>query len=250
MFRMLPLLLLLSLTVSAQTSPSPEAAPKPKPKTTHKPASAKDAPDVPAMPTVDKPTAIIDTTAGRMSCTLIPDQAPKAVENFVGLASGTKDWKDPQTKKTMHHVPLYNGTIFHRVIPKFMIQGGDPLGNGMGNPGYEIPDEFPNLKFDAPGRLAYANSGPNTSGSQFFITEVPYPSLDSPGHYTIFGTCDEATVALVKDIARRARDERNDRPYDPVKIIKITILGMPTASAPTAKATTHARKKSSPAKQQ
>jgi peptidyl-prolyl cis-trans isomerase A (cyclophilin A) len=248
MFRLLPLLLLLSLTMSAQTSPSPAAAPKPKTKTANKPASAKDAPDVPAMPTVDKPTAIIDTSAGRLTCTLIPDQAPKAVANFVALATGTKDWKNPETKKAMHHVPLYNGTIFHRVIPGFMIQGGDPLGNGMGGPGYEIPDEFPNLKFDAPGRLAYANSGPNTNGSQFFITEVPYPSLDSPSHYTIFGTCDEATVTLVKDIARRARDERNDRPYDPVKIIKITILGMPTASPSTTKAITHVRKKSSSAK--
>ncbi|HZR29659.1 MAG TPA: peptidylprolyl isomerase, partial [Terriglobales bacterium] len=127
MFRMLPLLLLLSLTMSAQTSPSPAAAPKSKPKTAHKPASAKDAPDVPAMPTVDKPTAIIDTSAGRMTCTLFPDKSPKSVANFVELASGTKDWKDPKTKKEMHHVPLYNGTIFHRVIPNFMIQGGDPL---------------------------------------------------------------------------------------------------------------------------
>ena len=250
MFRMLPLLLLLSWTMSAQTNPGPAPTSKP-PKSAHKSATAKDAaPDVPAMPTVDKPTAIIDTSAGRLTCTLIPDQSPKAVANFVALATGTKDWKNPETKKPMHHVPLYNGTIFHRVIPGFMIQGGDPLGNGMGGPGYEIPDEFPNLKFDAPGRLAYANSGPNTNGSQFFITEVPYPSLDSPGHYTIFGTCDDATVTLVRDIARRARDERNDRPYDPVKIVKITILGMPTASAPTAKATTHARKKSSSAKQQ
>jgi len=250
MFRMLPLLLLLSLTMSAQTSPSPAAAPKSKPKTAHKPASAKDAPDVPAMPTVDKPTAIIDTSAGRMTCTLFPDKSPKSVANFVELASGTKDWKDPKTKKEMHHVPLYNGTIFHRVIPNFMIQGGDPLGDGTGGPGYEIPDEFPDLKFDAPGRLAYANSGPNTDGSQFFITEAPTPWLDSPGHYTIFGTCDDATVTLVKDIARRARDERNDRPYDPVKIVKITILGMPTASAPTAKSITHTRKKPSPAKNQ
>jgi len=249
MFRMLPLLLLLSLTMSAQTSPSPAAAPKPKPKATHKPAAAKDAPDVPPMPSTDKPTAIIDTSAGRMACTLFPDKSPKSVANFVELASGTKDWKDPKTKKQMHHVPLYNGTIFHRVIPNFMIQGGDPLGDGTGGPGYEIPDEFPDVKFDAPGRLAYANSGPNTDGSQFFITEAPTPWLDA-GHYTIFGTCDEATVTLVKNIARRARDERNDRPYDPVKIIKITILGMPTASAPTAKATTHARKKSSSAKQQ
>ena len=250
MFRMLPLLFLLSLTMSAQTGTSPAAASKPKPKSVHKPASVEDTSGVSPMPTVDTPTAVIDTSAGRMTCTLFPDKSPKSVANFVALASGTIDWKDPKTKKERHHVPLYDGTIFHRVIPNFMIQGGDPLGDGTGGPGYEIPDEFPNVKFDVPGRLAYANSGPNTDGSQFFITEAPTPWLDSPGHYTIFGTCDDATVTLVKDIARRARDERNDRPYDPVKIVKITILGMPTASATTTKVVTHTRKKPSPTKNQ
>jgi peptidyl-prolyl cis-trans isomerase A (cyclophilin A) len=198
------------------------------------------------MPVVDRPTAIIDTTAGRMSCTLLPSQAPKSVENFVGLATGTKDWKNLKTNKTMHHVPLYDGTIFHRVIPNFMIQGGDPLGNGTGGPGYEIPDEFPGLKFDGPGRLAYANTGtPNTAGSQFFITEAATTWLDTTGHYTIFGTCDDATVALVKKIARLARDERTDRPFDPVKIEKVTILGMSATPAPSAKTT---RKKSAVAR--
>ncbi|HTD25068.1 MAG TPA: peptidylprolyl isomerase [Terriglobales bacterium] len=248
MSRLLPLFLLLSLTLAAQTSPSTA---KHKPATTHrKTVSAKNTqPDVPPMPQVDKPTAVIDTTAGRLTCTLFPDKSPKSVENFVGLATGMKDWKDPKSRKEVHHVPLYNGTIFHRVIPNFMIQGGDPLGDGTGGPGYEIPDEFPDVKFDLPGRLAYANSGPNTDGSQFFITEGPTPWLDA-GHYTIFGTCDDATVTLVKNIARRARDERNDRPFDPVKIEQITILGMPTASVPTAKAITHPTKKPLPVKKQ
>jgi peptidyl-prolyl cis-trans isomerase A (cyclophilin A) len=240
------LILLLSLSLNAQTN-NAGAQNKSNSAGTSKPsarkhstnsAASKSVPDVEPMPAVDKPTAVIDTTAGRMTCTLFPDKSPKSVENFAGLATGTKDWEDLKTKKKMHHVPLYNGTVFHRVIPNFMIQGGDPLGNGTGGPGYEIADEFPSVKFDAPGRLAYANSGPNTNGSQFFITEAATPWLDTAGHYTIFGTCDDATVALVKNIARRARDERTDRPFDPVKIEKITILGMSTAPAPTAKAST------------
>ena len=141
--------------------------------------------------------------------------------NFVGLADGTKDWTSPVTHQKKHGVPLYDGTIFHRVIPNFMIQGGDPAGNGTGDPGYAFKNETsPDLKFDRPGRLAYANAGPDTNGSQFFITEVPYPSLN--GGYTIFGQCDDATVALVKQIARMGRDS-GDRPYKPVKIEHITI---------------------------
>jgi len=167
-------------------------------------------------------TAIIDTTAGKMTCTLFPGKAPIGVANFVGLAKGTRDWTNPSTGRPMHSVPLYNGTIFHRVIPEFMIQGGDPLGTGTGDPGYKFKNETsPELAFDRPGRLAYANAGPNTNGSQFFITEVPYPSLN--GGYTIFGQCDDASVELVKKIARMPRDA-NDRPDNPVKINKITIL--------------------------
>src|SRR5260370_34854709 len=112
-----------------------------------------------------------------------------------------------------------------------MIQGGDPLGDGTGGPGYEIPDEFPDVKFDLPGRLAYANSGPNTDGSQFFITEGPTPWLDS-GHYTILGTCDAATVTLVKKIALFRRHEGDGRPFDSANIERITIRGVPTASIP------------------
>lgn len=168
-----------------------------------------------------QPKAIIDTTAGKMTCTLFPDKAPIGVANFTGLATGTKDWTNPVTHKKEHGVPLYDGTIFHRVIPNFMIQGGDPAGTGMGDPGYQFKNETSSdLKFDRPGRLAYANAGPDTNGSQFFITEVPYPSLN--GGYTIFGQCDDASVAIVKQIARVGRDS-NDKPYTPVKIKHITI---------------------------
>ena len=199
------LLVLFSLPLLSQTA------------TTTKPAAKK-----PAAASAAQPTAIIDTTAGKLTCTLFPNQAPIGVANFIGLARGTKDWINPATGRKMHGVPLYNGTIFHRVIPEFMIQGGDPAGNGTGDPGYKFKNETsPDLIFDRPGRLAYANAGPDTNGSQFFITEVPYPSLD--GNYTIFGQCDEPSVEIVKMMARMARNS-NDRPDDPVKINKITIL--------------------------
>jgi len=176
-----------------------------------------------AKPAPALPTAIIHTTAGDMTCTLFPDKAPIGVANFIGLATGTRDWKNPVSGATKHGVPLYDGTIFHRVIPDFMIQGGDPAGNGQGDPGYEFKNEVSSdLLFDRPGRLAYANSGPNTNGSQFFITEVATPHLN--GHYTIFGQCTEQTVTLVKEIARMARDPQNDKPFRPVKITHITIL--------------------------
>jgi peptidyl-prolyl cis-trans isomerase A (cyclophilin A) len=172
----------------------------------------------------DHPTAVIDTTAGKLTCTLFPDKAPIGVANFIGLATGTKDWTSPVTHQKKHGVPLYDGTIFHRVIPDFMIQGGDPMGTGTGDPGYAFKNETSNdLKFDRPGRLAYANAGPNTNGSQFFITEVAYASLN--GGYTIFGQCDDASLKLVKQIARMGRDTSNDKPYKPVKIIHITISG-------------------------
>lgn len=183
------------------------------------------------------PKAIFHTTAGDLTCELFPKQAPKTVENFIGLATGTKDWTNPNTRKKEHRVPLYNGTIFHRVIPNFMIQGGDPLGTGEGGPGYSFEDEFsPDLKFDVPGRLAMANSGPNTNGSQFFITEVPTPHLD--GRHAIFGQCTPESVELVKQIARKATDPRDNRPYDPVKITKIDITGVPKPPSTTKKPTT------------
>ena len=206
--------------------------------------ASKPAPAKPAATThsATKPTAVIDTTAGKMTCTLFPDKAPIGVANFIGLATGTKDWKNPVSHASKHGVPLYDGTIFHRVIPGFMIQGGDPAGNGSGDPGYAFKNETsPDLLFDQPGRLAYANAGPNTNGSQFFITEVATPHLN--GGYTIFGQCDEPTVALVKQIAHMSRDPSNDRPFRPVKINHITIIkpGSSTAAKP---ASTAAKKPS------
>jgi peptidyl-prolyl cis-trans isomerase A (cyclophilin A) len=176
-----------------------------------------------------EPTAIIHTTAGDLHCTLFAKQAPIGVANFIGLAEGTKDWTSPIGHVKKHGVPLYDGTIFHRVIPEFMIQGGDPKGDGTGDPGYQFKNETsPDLKFDRPGRLAYANAGPDTNGSQFFITEIPYPSLN--GGYTIFGQCDDAAVELVKKIARMPRGA-NDLPNKPVKITHIEIHKGGSASA-------------------
>ena len=170
-----------------------------------------------------KPTAVIDTTAGNLTCTLFPDKAPIGVANFIGLADGTKDWTSPVTHQKKHGVPLYDGTTFHRVIPDFMIQGGDPKGTGTGDPGYTFKNETSSdLKFDRPGRMAYANAGPDTNGSQFFITEVAYASLN--GKYTIFGQCDDASIKLVKQIARVGRDS-NDKPYKAIVINHITITG-------------------------
>jgi len=168
-----------------------------------------------------EPTAVFETTMGTLRCKLFPKEAPKTVANFIGLADGTKDWTDPATGQKKHGVPLYSGTIFHRVIANFMIQGGDPLGTGTGDPGYRFEDEIvTSLTFDRPGRLAMANAGPGTNGSQFFITEVPTPHLN--GHHTIFGQCDDASVELVKKIARVPKGP-GDKPVTPVRINKIVI---------------------------
>ena len=176
------------------------------------------------------PTAVFHTTAGDLRCKLFEKETPITVENFIGLASGTKEWKSPTNHVTKKGVPLYDGTIFHRVIPSFMIQGGDPAGNGTGDPGYKFRDEFVStIMFDRPGRLAMANSGPATNGSQFFITEVPTPHLN--GRHTIFGQCDPASVELVKKIARMASDPADNRPFHPVKVTHIEIQrGAATAS--------------------
>jgi peptidyl-prolyl cis-trans isomerase A (cyclophilin A) len=178
------------------------------------------------------PTVVMDTSMGRITCQFYQKQAPNAVANFIGLAEGTKDWTDPVTKKKMHHKPYFDGTTFHRVIPEFMIQGGDPTGTGMGDPGFSFDDEFdPNLNFDRPGRLAMANSGPNTNGSQFFITEAAYDTLNQ--HYTLFGQCDDSGVLVVKTIARVQRDSE-DKPLEPVVLKKVTIVreGQPLPPLP------------------
>ena len=157
---------------------------------------------------------------GTFTCELYEKQAPKTVANFVGLARGERPFKDPKTGEWVKR-PFYNGLLFHRVIPEFMIQGGDPKGTGVGDPGYAIADETSDeLKMDRGGLLAMANKGPNTSGSQFFITEKPAPWLS--GHYNLFGACEP--VELVAKIARvpRGKDAR-DLPNDPVTIKKVTI---------------------------
>jgi peptidyl-prolyl cis-trans isomerase A (cyclophilin A) len=183
------------------------------------------------------PTAVIDTTMGRLTCKLFDKQAPATVANFIGLADGTKDWTNPKTLQKVHHQPFYNGTTFHRVIPGFMIQGGDPVGDGTGDPGYFFQDEIdPSLEFDVPGRLAMANAGPGpsgggTNGSQFFITEDVQPELN--GKHTIFGQCDEHTVLLVASIARVERND-SDKPLVPVVINHVTIVpdGQPMPPLP------------------
>ena len=143
--------------------------------------------------------ATFKTSAGNLVVKLFPEKAPKTVETFVALVEGTKEWTDPNTRQQVTR-PLYDGTVFHRVIPDFMIQGGDPLGTGYGGPGFRFADEIgPDNKFDRPGLLAMANAGPNTNGSQFFITEVPTPHLNR-GH-TIFGEVVKG-FELVPKIAR------------------------------------------------
>src|SRR3954468_14943969 len=155
---------------------------------------------------------------GSFMCELFEKQAPKTVANFVGLARGVRPWKDPKTGEWVKK-PLYDGTVFHRVIPDFMIQGGDPKGTGTGDPGYEFADEFDDsLKMDKGGILAMANRGPGTNGSQFFITEKPTPWLT--GKHTIFGACEP--VDLVTKIARVPKGPR-DVPTETVTMKKVTI---------------------------
>ncbi len=164
-------------------------------------------------------TATFVTSKGRFTCRLFEKEAPNTVANFIGLATGQKEWTDPQTGKKVKK-PLYNGTVFHRVIPKFMIQGGDPLGNGTGGPGYEFADECrADLTFDRPGRLAMANRGPNTNGSQFFVTVAPTRWLD--GKHTIFGQVisGQDVVDAISAVPRGPLD----RPVEPVILERVII---------------------------
>ncbi len=163
--------------------------------------------------------AVFHTTIGTITCSLFEKEAPKTVENFVGLAEGTKEWTDPKTNAKQKK-RFYDGLIFHRVIPNFMIQGGDPEGTGRGGPGYQFEDEFNSgLKFDKPGKLAMANAGPNTNGSQFFITTVATPWLDN--RHTIFGQVIEGQE-VVEAIEAVKKDGR-DKPLTPVVIEKLEI---------------------------
>jgi peptidyl-prolyl cis-trans isomerase A (cyclophilin A) len=211
----------------AQSTPPPPATPGTSaPSATQSPDALPDAPSTiahdlpPAEPT--GPTVVFDTTMGRLTCRLFDKEAPLTVANFIGLATGAKEWTDPSTLKKVTSVPFYDGTTFHRVIPGFMIQGGDRLGTGEGDAGFYIPDEIsPTLRFVVPGRVAMDNSGPGTDGSQFFITEDAQPALD--GKYTIFGQCDPHTVIMVKGIALVDRDAQ-DKPLTPVVMNKVTIV--------------------------
>src|SRR6266496_74097 len=164
--------------------------------------------------------ATLKTSMGDIVIQLFDDKAPKTVANFVGLASGTKEWLDPKTGEKVKR-PLYNGTIFHRVIPGFMIQGGDPLGNGRGGPGYNFEDEFhPDLRHSKAGILSMANAGPNTNGSQFFITLAATPWLD--GKHSIFGEVIKGQN-VVDAIGNVPRHLSNNRPMKDVMLQEVTI---------------------------
>ncbi|MGA7885423.1 MAG: peptidylprolyl isomerase [Acidobacteriaceae bacterium] len=164
--------------------------------------------------------AVLNTSEGQIVCRLFEQDAPKTVANFIELAEGKRDWTHPVTREKSQK-KLYDGTIFHRVIPDFMIQGGDPAGTGMGGPGYQFEDETRHSphRFDGKGKLAMANAGPNTNGSQFFITVVPTEWLT--GKHTIFGEVIEGQD-IVEKISRVARD-RQDKPHKPVVLESVTI---------------------------
>ena len=226
-FRYLALALALSVSAHAQSSPPAQPLPD-DPGTTSQVKP-------PVTPT--GPIVVIDTTMGRLTCKLFDKEAPITVANFIGLTEGTKDWTDDKTLQKVHNKPYYNGTTFHRVIPNFMIQGGDRMGDGTGDPGYFFQDEIdPELAFDVPGRLAMANAGAGptgggTNGSQFFITEDAVPQLN--GKHTIFGQCDAHSVLLVASIAHVERND-SDKPLTPVVINRVTIVreGQPIPPAP------------------
>jgi peptidyl-prolyl cis-trans isomerase A (cyclophilin A) len=164
--------------------------------------------------------AIFDTSMGKIVCRLFDKEAPNTVKNFIELAQGKRDWKDGVSGKKGPG-PLYNGTIFHRVIPKFMIQGGDPSGTGMGGPGYKFADETKGSphKFDKPGKLAMANSGPNTNGSQFFITVDNTDWLT--GKHTIFGEVVEGQDVV--DAITKVKRNAQDRPAQDIQVNSISI---------------------------
>ena len=163
---------------------------------------------------------IIETTLGTIKCELYPDKAPMTVDIISSLAEGTREWTHPVSGDTMNGTPYYEGIIFHRVIPNFMIQTGDPTGTGAEGPGFVFDDEFhADLRFDQPGRLAMANRGPNTNGGQIFITVVPTPHLD--GRHTIFGQVVEGQE--VADAISEVPANQS-RPIEEVSIVKVTVV--------------------------
>ncbi|MEV6104484.1 peptidylprolyl isomerase [Streptomyces sp. NPDC051940] len=165
--------------------------------------------------------ATLKTNHGDITVKLLPNYAPKTVKNFVDLAEGNREWTHPQTGERST-AKLYDGTVFHRVISGFMIQGGDPLGNGMGGPGYQFEDEFhPELSFNKPYLLAMANAGPGTNGSQFFITVGPTPHLNR--RHTIFGEVEDTASQKVVDSIATTATGRNDRPVQDVVVESVLI---------------------------
>ena len=224
-FFLVAMLAIIAGSVQAQTTPRTTQRKAP-PKAPAKPVE-------PAVPPVDLPAepglyAVIYTSMGNIVCKLLENVAPKAVENFRGLAMGTKAWTDPVTGK-VKHTSLYTGTTFHRVIPKFMIQGGDPTGDGSGSPGYKFDDEIdPKFSFDHAGYLAMANSGPNTNASQFFITVAPADWLN--GKFTMFG--EVVSGQEVADAISEVPRDSNDKPLNPVKLIRIIVRRVEAKPAP------------------
>jgi peptidyl-prolyl cis-trans isomerase A (cyclophilin A) len=160
------------------------------------------------------------TSEGNFTVRLFDAEVPNTVANFTGLADGTKEWTDPRSGKKVK-APYYNGTVFHRIIDAFMIQGGDPLGQGTGGPGYNFADEFnPKLQHDKAGILSMANRGPNTNGGQFFITLAPTPWLD--GKHSVFGEVSDG-MDVVSKIGKTATSKPGDRPLKPITVQSVTI---------------------------
>ena len=241
----------MALTAAALQAQAPGTAkPAPPPDTQAPPAQqspvpkpADDLPDSPSTtegivvpPAPNGPSVVFDTSMGRLTCQFFAKESPVTVDSFIGLATGTKEFTDPITGARMKGVHFYDGTTFHRVIANFMVQGGDRAGNGTGDGGFYIKDEFaPGLRFDREGRLAMANAGPGTGGTQFFITEAPVPELN--GKHTIFGQCDSHAVLMVQSIARVEKSSQ-DKPLTPVLINKVTIVpegqALPAEPVPTA----------------
>jgi cyclophilin family peptidyl-prolyl cis-trans isomerase len=233
---------LLAAAAFAQTTPAPQKKAEPAAPAAAKPAAPAREPGL---------YATLNTSMGTIVAVLYEKEAPVTVQNFMALAKGTKAWMDPKTH-TMIAKPLYNGVTFHRVIPNFMIQTGDPTATGSHDCGFTIKDEVvPTLKFDRPGRLGMANVGsPHTGACQFFITQVAYPSLDPPtGNYTIFGQVVEGQEVVDKIAVVPTGPE--NKPRTPVRLISVTVKreGPAPAAAPkkAAPATTPGAPKTTPA---
>src|SRR6056297_2358115 len=166
------------------------------------------------------PTATLHTNHGDITVELFEERAPNTVGNFIGLATGSKEWTDPETGDTVENEPLYDDVVFHRIIEGFMIQGGDPTGTGRGGPGYQFDDEFhPDLRHDGPGILSMANSGPDTNGSQFFITLDAQPHLDD--RHSVFGQVIEG-MDVVEEIGSVPTDA-NDNPNEEVVLESVEV---------------------------